>query len=71
MGVFLARIALDKKRIMSVGALIQASTSTAYLSVPSKIGAEGVEEIIQLELTEAQREQFTNLVAKSMAEQHQ
>ena len=64
-------IALDKKRIMSVGSLVQASTSTVYLSVPSKIGADGVEEIIQLGLTKAQREQFTNLVAKSMAEQHQ
>lgn len=64
-------IALDRKRIMSVGALIQASTSTAYLSVPSKIGANGVEEIIRLDLTEAQRENFTDLVAKSMVEQHQ
>ena len=60
-------IALDKKRIMSVGTLIRSSHSAVYLSVPSKIGANGVEAIIQLELTEAQREQFTDLVAKSMA----
>jgi malate dehydrogenase len=60
-------IALDKKRIMSVGALVRSSNSAVYLSVPSKIGANGVEAIIQLELTETQREQFTDLVAKSMA----
>ena len=52
---------------MSVGALVESSSSALYLSVPSKIGANGVEAIIQLELTEAQREQFTDLVAKSMA----
>lgn len=63
----IAAIALDKKRIMSVGALVESSSSALYLSVPSKIGANGVEAIIQLELTEAQREQFTDLVAKSMA----
>jgi malate dehydrogenase len=62
-------IALDKKRMMSVSSLIRARESEVYLTVPTKIGRNGAEEILQLDLTDAQREQFTQLVAKSVAEQ--
>jgi malate dehydrogenase len=63
-------IALDKKRIMTVSALIKAGASEVYLSIPTKIGKDGAEEIIQIDLTDSQREQFTKLVASSMGEQH-
>ncbi len=62
-------IALDKKRMMSVSSLIRARESEVYLIVPTKIGRNGAEEILQLDLTDVQREQFTQLVAKSVAEQ--
>lgn len=62
-------IALDKKRMMSVSSLIRARESAVYLTVPTKIGRNGAEEILQLDLTDTQREQFTRLVAKSVAEQ--
>ena len=62
-------IGLDKKKIISVGTLIQASTSSVYLSVPAKIGGCGVEEIIKLELTDKQQQQFTQLVSRSIADQ--
>ena len=62
-------IALDKKRIMSVSSLIQSSTTQVYLNVPTKIGQGGAESILQLDLTDVQREQFTQLVAKSVKEQ--
>ena len=62
-------IGLDKKKIISVGTLIQASTSSVYLSVPAKIGGCGVEEIIKLELTDKQQQQFTQLVSRSLADQ--
>jgi malate dehydrogenase len=63
-------IALDKKRIMSVGSLIQSSAADVYLTVPTKIGRNGVESILQLDLTNSQREQFTQLVAKSVMGQN-
>jgi len=62
-------IALDEKKIVSVGTLIQASTSAICLSVPAKIGSNGVEEIIQLELTDGQRKQFAQLVSRSITDQ--
>ena len=63
-------IGLDKKKIISVSALIQARESSVYLSVPAKIGSRGVEEIIKLELTDKQQGQFTELVSRSIADQH-
>ena len=61
----LSAISLDKKRVMSVGTLISTDTTSVFLNVPSKIGSDGIENIIPLELTEPQREQFTQLVAQS------
>ena len=62
-------IGLDKKKIISVSTLVQAATSSVYLSVPAKIGRCGMEEIIKLELTEKQQRQFTRLVARSVDNQ--
>ena len=62
-------IALDKKRIMCVSSLIQSSAAQVYLNVPTQIGRAGAESVLQLDLTDIQREQFTQLVAKSVKEQ--
>ncbi len=62
-------IGFDKKRVMSVGARVSTDTASVFLNVPSKIGSDGVESIVPLELTAAQREQFTQLVAQSAVEQ--
>ena len=62
-------IALDKKRIMCVSSLIQSSATQVYLNVPTQIGRDGAESVLQLDLTDAQREQFTQLVTKSVKEQ--
>ena len=62
-------IGFDKKRIMSIGARVSTDTASVFLNVPSKIGSDGVESIVPLELTAAQREQFKQLVAQSAAEQ--
>ena len=62
-------IALDKKRIMCVSSLIQSSAARVYLNVPTKIGRNGAESILRLDLTDSQREQFTQLVTKSVKEQ--
>ena len=62
-------IALDKKRIVCVSSLIQSSAVRVYLNVPTQIGRNGAESILQLDLTDAEREQFTQLVTKSVKEQ--
>ena len=62
-------IGLDKKRIMCVSSLIQSSGAQVYLNVPTQIGGEGAESILQLDLTDVQQEQFTQLVTKSVKEQ--
>ena len=62
-------IALDKKRIICVSSLIQSSAAQVYLNVPTQIGRDGAESVLQLDLTDAQREQFTQLVTKSVKEQ--
>ncbi len=62
-------IGLDKKKIISVSTLVQAATSSVYLSVPAKIGSCGMEEIIKLELTDKQQYQFTRLVSRSVDNQ--
>ncbi|MCG9126133.1 hypothetical protein JT359_00905 [Candidatus Poribacteria bacterium] len=62
-------IALDKKRVMSVGTLISTDSTSVFINVPSKIGGDGIEGIIPLELTDTQREQFTQLVAQSATDQ--
>ena len=62
-------IALDKKRIICVSSLIQSRAAQVYLNVPTQIGRNGAEAILQLDLTDTQREQFTQLVAKSVKEQ--
>lgn len=66
----LSAISLDKKRVMSVGTRISTDTTSVFLNVPSKIGSDGIEQIIPLELTNPQREQFTQLVAQSAASQN-
>lgn len=63
-------ISLDKKRVMSVGTLISTDTTSVFLNVPSKIGSNGIENIIPLELTDTQTEQFKQLVAQSAASQN-
>ena len=62
-------IALDKKRVMSVGTRVSAGTTSVYLNVPAQIGNDGVAAIVPLELTEPQREQFRNLVGQSAEDQ--
>ena len=62
-------IALDKKRIICVSSLIQSDVAGVYLNVPTQIGRNGAESILQLDLTDTQREQFTQLVTKSLKEQ--
>ena len=62
-------IALDKKRVMSIGTLISTDSTSVFINVPSKIGGDGIEGIIPLELTDTQREQFTQLVAQSATDQ--
>ncbi len=63
-------ISLDKKRVMSVGTRISTDTTSVFLNVPSKIGSNGIENIIPLELTDTQTEQFKELVAQSAASQN-
>ncbi len=64
----LSAISLDKKRVMSVGTLISTDTTSVFLNVPSKIGSNGIESIIPLDLTDSQREQFKQLVAQSASQ---
>ena len=62
-------IALDKKRVMSVGTRVSAGTTSVYLNVPAQIGYDGITSIVPLELTEQQREQFRKLVGQSAEDQ--
>ncbi len=62
-------IALDKRRVMSVGTRISAGTTSVYLNVPAQVGYDGVASIVPLELTEQQREQFRKLVGQSAEDQ--
>lgn len=62
-------IALDKRRVMSVGTRISAGTTSVYLNVPAQVGDGGVAAIVPLELTEQQRDQFKRLVAQSAEDQ--
>lgn len=64
-----AAIALDKKRVISVGTRVSAGAASVYLNVPAEIGSTGITAIVPLELTESQREQFKGLVAQSLADQ--
>ncbi len=66
----LSAISLDKKRVMSVGTRISTDTTSVFLNVPSKIGSDGIEQIVPLELTNSQRDQFKQLVAQSAASQN-
>ena len=61
----ISAISLDKKRVMSVGTLISTDSTSVFLNVPSKIGSDGIENIVPLQLTESQTEQFTMLVSES------
>lgn len=65
----ISAISLDKKRVMSIGTLISTDTTSVFLNVPAKIGSNGIEGIVPLELTEPQREQFKQLIAQSATEQ--
>ena len=62
-------IALDKKRVMSVGTHISAGETSVYLNVPAQIGSDGVTSIVPLELDRHQREQFKKLVTQSAEDQ--
>ena len=62
-------IALDKKRVMSVGTHISAGETSVYLNVPAQIGSDGVTSIVPLELDAHQREQFKQLVSQSAEDQ--
>ncbi len=50
-------IILDKKRILPCAALLQGEygVSGLYIGVPVKLGAAGIEQIIEIELTDAER----------------
>ena len=62
-------IALDKKRVMSVGTHISAGETSVYLNVPAQIGSSGVAAIVPIELDAGQREQFKKLVIQSAEDQ--
>ena len=62
-------IALDKRRVMSVGTHISAGETSVYLNVPAQIGSDGITSIVPLELEAQQREQFKKLVAQSAEDQ--
>ncbi len=62
-------IALDKRRVMSIGTRISAGTTSVYLNVPAQLGYDGVASIVPLELTNQQREQFRQLVGQSAEDQ--
>ena len=62
-------IALDKKRVMSVGTRVSAGTTSVYLNVPAQVGYHGIASIVPLELTEQQSEQFRQLVGQSAEDQ--
>ena len=62
-------IALDKNRVMSAGTLISSDTTSVFLNVPAKIGSNGIESIIPLDLTDTQREHFKQLTANSASSQ--
>ena len=62
-------IALDKKRVMSIGTHISAGETSVYLNVPAQIGSNGVEAIVPLELDDDQRERFRKLVIQSAEDQ--
>ena len=62
-------IALDKKRVMSVGTHISAGETSVYLNVPAQIGSNGVASIVPLELDKDQRERFRKLVIQSAEDQ--
>lgn len=66
----ISAISLDKKRVMSVGTLITTDKTSVFLNVPSRIGSNGIESIIPLDLTDAQRDQFKQLIAKSASSQN-
>ena len=65
----ISAITLDKKRVMSAGTLISSDTTSVFLNVPAKIGNNGIESIIPLDLTDTQREQFKQLIGKSASSQ--
>ncbi len=65
----ISAIALDKKRVMSVGTHISAGETSVYLNVPAQIGSDGVTSIVPLELDTHQREQFKTLAAQSAEDQ--
>lgn len=62
-------IALDKKRVMSVGTHISAGETSVYLNVPAQIGSNGVEAIVALELDDDQRDRFRKLVIQGAEDQ--
>lgn len=62
-------IALDKRRVMSAGTLITSDSTSVFLNVPAIIGNNGIESIIPLDLTDTQREQFKQLIAKCTSTQ--
>ena len=62
-------IALDKKRVMSVGTHVSAGETSVYLNVPAQIGSDGITSIVPLELDAQQRERFKKLVAQSAEDQ--
>jgi malate dehydrogenase len=54
----------DKKRIIPCAAYLtgQYGVSDIFIGVPAKLGANGVEEIIEVELDEDERKEFLNSV---------
>ena len=62
-------IALDKRRVMSVGTRVSAGTTSVYLNVPAQIGSDGIATIVPLALTDQQRERFKKLVGQSAEDQ--
>jgi len=55
-------IVLDQKRVLPCAALCQGEFGIdgLFVGVPVRLGAEGIEEIIEIELDDAEREQLSN-----------
>jgi len=58
-------IIFDKKKIIPVSALLQGEygVNGQFVGVPAVLGAKGVEKIIEMDLTDAEKEAFGNSVA--------
>ena len=64
-------IVRDKKRLLTVASAVRSDSTQfdVFLRMPTRIGCQGAESTLPLDLDEQQLEQFTRLVAKSVISQ--